>query len=82
VAPEMPSRPCSSEARSQVAAGSSQTTGGPESKASALRPASTIAVLGRAAHHRRSHEEARLERLGRGAVAVEVAAIAMRRAAP
>jgi hypothetical protein len=56
--------------------------GGPESKASALRPASTIAVLGRAAHHRHSHEEARLERLGRGAVAVEVAAIAMRRAAP
>jgi hypothetical protein len=59
-----------------VATGSSQTSGGPESKASVLRPASTIArVLGRAAHHRRRHEEARLEGLGRGAVAVEVAAI-------
>ena len=33
------------------------------------------AVLGRAAHHRRPHEEARLEGLGRGAVAVEVAAV-------
>jgi hypothetical protein len=42
VAPETPSLPCSSEARSEVAAGSSQTSGGPESKASALRRASTI----------------------------------------
>ena len=33
------------------------------------------AVLGRAAHHRRPHEKARLEGLGRGAVAVEVAAV-------
>ena len=33
------------------------------------------AVLGRAAHHRRPHEKARPEGLGRGAVAVEVAAI-------
>ena len=32
------------------------------------------AVLGRAAHHRRPDEEARVEGLGRGAVAVEVAA--------
>jgi len=43
VAPLMPRRLCSSEARSRVAAGSSQTKGGPESKASAFRPASTIA---------------------------------------
>ena len=33
------------------------------------------AVVGRAAHHRRPHEKARLEGLGRGAVAVELAAI-------
>jgi hypothetical protein len=33
------------------------------------------AVLGRAAHHRRPDEEARLEGPGRGAVAVEIAAI-------
>jgi hypothetical protein len=33
------------------------------------------AVLGRAAHHRRPHEKARLERLSRRAAAVEVAAI-------
>jgi hypothetical protein len=33
------------------------------------------AVLGRAAHHRRPHEKARLECLGRGAVAVEIAAV-------
>ena len=33
------------------------------------------AVLGRAAHHRRPDEEARLERLGRGAVAVEIAPV-------
>src|SRR3984893_389952 len=33
------------------------------------------AVLGRAAHHRRPDEEARLEGLGRGAVMVEVAAV-------
>src|SRR5271170_7009940 len=33
------------------------------------------AVLGRAAHYRRPHEKARLEGLGRGAVAVEVAAV-------
>jgi hypothetical protein len=44
VAPLMPRRLCSSEApRSRVAAGSSQTKGGPESKASAFKPASTIA---------------------------------------
>jgi hypothetical protein len=30
------------------------------------------AVVDRAAHHRRPREKARLERLGRGAVAVEV----------
>jgi hypothetical protein len=33
------------------------------------------AVIGQAAHHRRPHEEARLEGLGRGAVAVKVAAV-------
>jgi hypothetical protein len=33
------------------------------------------ALVGRAAHHRRPDEEARLEGLGRGAVAVEVAAV-------
>jgi hypothetical protein len=33
------------------------------------------AVVGRAAHHRRPHEKARLEGLGRGAVAVEVTAV-------
>src|SRR5437870_5381611 len=33
------------------------------------------AVLGRAAHHRRPDEEARLEGSGRGAVAVAVAAV-------
>src|SRR5438270_8330541 len=33
------------------------------------------AVLGRAAHHRRPHEKTRLEGLGRGAVAIEVAAV-------
>jgi hypothetical protein len=33
------------------------------------------AVVGRAAHHRCPDEEARLERLGRGSVAVEVAAV-------
>jgi hypothetical protein len=33
------------------------------------------AILGRAAHHRRPDEKARLERLGRRAAAVEVAAI-------
>jgi hypothetical protein len=43
VAPEMPSLPCSSEACSQLTAGLSQTSGGPGSKASALRPVSTIA---------------------------------------
>jgi hypothetical protein len=32
-------------------------------------------VLGRVAHHRRPDEEARLEGLGRGAVAVEIAAV-------
>src|SRR6266550_5241466 len=39
-----------------------QTSGGPEAKATAFRPASTIArSLGRAAHHRRPDEEARLK---------------------
>jgi hypothetical protein len=71
VGPELPSLPCSSEARSQVAAGSSQTSGGPESKASAFRPASTMARSSVWAHHRRPDEEARLEGLGRRAVAVE-----------
>ena len=33
------------------------------------------AVLGRPAHHRRPHEKARLEGLGRGAVAAEIAAV-------
>jgi hypothetical protein len=59
-----------------VAAGSSQTSGGPESKACALSPASDDrAVVGRAAHHRRPHEKARLEGLGRRAVVIEIAAI-------
>jgi hypothetical protein len=42
VAPETANLPCSSEARPWVATGSSQTSGGPESKASALRPASMM----------------------------------------
>jgi hypothetical protein len=33
------------------------------------------AVLGRAAHHRRPYIEARLERFGRSAVTVEIAAV-------
>ena len=33
------------------------------------------AVFGRPAHHRRPNDEARLERLRRGAVAVEIAAV-------
>jgi hypothetical protein len=72
----MASLPCSSEARSYVAAGSSQTSGGPESKASAFNPASTMAPssAGRLITHR-PHEKARLEDLGRGTVAVEIAAI-------
>jgi hypothetical protein len=58
-----------------VAAGSSQTTGGPESKASALRPESTMArsSAGRLITVAQT-KEARLEGLGRGAVAVDIAA--------
>jgi hypothetical protein len=58
-----------------VAAGSSHTSGGPESKASALRPASTMARPCAGRLITVAHEEARLEGLRRGAVAVEVAAI-------
>jgi len=56
-----------------VAAGSSHTSGGPESNASAFKPASTIVRSSAGpAHHRRPHECARLEGLGRLAVAVAV----------
>jgi hypothetical protein len=59
-----------------VAAGSSQTSGGPEIEGQRFEAGvDDRAVLGRAAHHRRPHEKARLECLGRGAVAVEVAAV-------
>jgi hypothetical protein len=54
-------------------AGSSQTSGGPELKASAFSPASTIArSSGRTAHRRRPNKEARLEGLGRLAVMVSI----------
>src|SRR5260370_3043875 len=50
--------------------------GGPDSKANAFEAGiDDRAVLRRAAHHRRPHEKARLEGLGRGAVAVEIAAV-------
>ena len=59
-----------------MAAGSSQTRGGPEFEGQCLEAGvDDRAVVGRAAHHRRPHEEARLESLGRGAVTVEVAAV-------
>src|SRR4030088_2500803 len=72
----MPSRPCSSEARSYTAAGSSHTVGGPESMPSAFSPASTIARSpGGPLLPRRPHEEARLEGMVRRPVAVEIAAV-------
>jgi hypothetical protein len=60
-----------------VAAGSSQTRGGPGSKASAFRPALPIAwsCTARAAHHRRPDIEARLKGLGQRAVAFEITAM-------
>jgi hypothetical protein len=58
-----------------VAAGSSQTVGARVEGEPLQSGVDDRTVLGRAAHHRRPHEKARLEGLGRGAVAVEVAAI-------
>ena len=53
-----------------MAAGSSQTSGGAGIEGERLQAGvDDGAVLGRAAHHRRPDEEARVEGLGRGAVA-------------
>ena len=59
-----------------MAGGSSQMSGGPGIEGERLEArVDDGAVLGRAAHHRRPHKEARLEGLGRLAVAVAVPAI-------
>ena len=74
VAAETASRPCSSEARSYVAAGSSQTSGGPRIERERLQAGiDDGAVFGRPAHHLPPYLEARLESLGRRAVAVAIA---------